>query len=337
MRKVPGRLYPFEPFLLAHLLLLHLLLFTRGIFIADFALLYSLSTALPTFTIQLVTGVVVRLLIEWRLGTLRSYVAAIRSRAWLTDSARLLFFAALIAHGYSWLKLFVPLINPALYDQQLADIDEALLLGLNPNAFFLNLFSNRAFLQIIDWSYATLFLATLFVGFSFFLSSPDREKRLRFIWGSALLWITGAWLYLALPSLGPAYAFGEIWSEVSSAMPRTNYLLARLMKNYTMVMNMGEGVSDPSINPQMGIGAFPSLHVAFHSYLFLWMRGINKVVRFVFGFLVFLIAVGSVITGWHYLIDSIAGALLAWAAYAIALRVPPRSLAGETTAPPATE
>jgi hypothetical protein len=52
----------------------------------------------------------------------------------------------------------------------------------------------------------------------------------------------------------------------------------------------------------------------------LWMRGRW---RLLFGVITLIIFLGSIITGWHYLIDSIAGIILAVICY-LAIAIPQR-------------
>ena len=67
----------------------------------------------------------------------------------------------------------------------------------------------------------------------------------------------------------------------------------------------------------MGIAAFPSLHVGFQTYVFLWMRRLWTSGEVLFGIFVVVIFLGSMITGWHYFIDGVAGAALALGCYVL--------------------
>src|SRR5262249_26055266 len=69
------------------------------------------------------------------------------------------------------------------------------------------------------------------------------------------------------------------------------------------------------INPSLGIAAFPSLHVASQLYSALWVRRLAPTLGFVLLLTVGVLFVGSIVTGWHYLIDSVAGLVLAGAAH----------------------
>ena len=68
------------------------------------------------------------------------------------------------------------------------------------------------------------------------------------------------------------------------------------------------------------MAAFPSLHVAFQTLVFLWMRRVWRWGEIVFGVFAVAILIGSLVTGWHYLIDGIAGIALAWLCYFFSAR-----------------
>src|SRR5260370_40179023 len=101
-----------------------------------------------------------------------------------------------MANVSGWIKLTVPLFPPRLFDQALWDLDRHLFFGLSPNIFFLDLFSNRPVLRAIDWSYASIFLYSTVIAFTFFLSAPGRRLRIAFITGNCVMWIAGAGLYM---------------------------------------------------------------------------------------------------------------------------------------------
>jgi hypothetical protein len=166
----------------------------------------------------------------------REYFRTIRSVEWLVDTLRLVVAAALVVFTYGWIKLTVPIYHPALFDQALWDLDQVLGFGVAPSVFFLDLLGIPAFLRTIDWLYANIFFASTIVASAYFFSEPRRHVRVGFANGYAVLWITGAWLYLAFPSLGPAYAFKDIWTVHGDTLRITQSLQALLMRNYQNVL-----------------------------------------------------------------------------------------------------
>lgn len=245
----------------------------------------------------------------------RAYLRILRSREWLLETARLVVGFALIIFAYGWIKLVVPIKHPVLLDQALWDVDQALFFGVAPSVFVLNLFGSDAALRVFDWSYANIFFASTLIAGAYFFSEPSRRVRIAFANGYALLWLAGAWLYMLVPSLGPAYRFPDIWMPHGETLTITQTLQAMLMRNYRNVID-GSG----PVSIVLGIAAFPSLHVAFQMYVCLWMRLLWRWGEVLFALFVVVIFLGSMITGWHYFIDGIAGLILGYLCYRLFFR-----------------
>lgn len=312
------RPYFFEVFALANLLLVGLL--ASGRLPGDGSPLRHVLAFAVVLGGQAVAGVAARLVIAL-VRRDRSYARRVRTAAWWLDTARLILFSAVAIITYGWIKLIVPITNPRLFDQALWDLDQLLFLGASPVLLFLDLFADRRFLAVIDWSYANIFYASSVIAYAWLLSAPGRRVRIAFANGNTVLWIAGGWLYMLIPAIGPAYRFPEIWFAHSEVLQTTQTLQALLMRNYQNVIRAasGEPVTAP-IRIAFGIGAFPSLHVAFQTYVFFWTRKLWRAGEVLFGIFAAVIFLGSMITGWHYLVDSIAGLLLAWLCYRVAWR-----------------
>jgi len=220
-----------------------------------------------------------------------------------------------MVHTYFWIKLVVPLLHPVLYDQLLWNVDRAMFGGYSPNILFLNIFKQPAVLQSIDWAYARIFFVSMSVAFMFFLSAPSRRLRAAFSNGNTLLWLIGAWLYMAIPSLGPAFRFPDVWLPFVYGLDMTQNFQGLLIRNYQAVLRLPVGGSLRDVQLMFGVAAFPSLHVAFQTFVFLWMRRLWIYGEIVFGVFTLVILIGSVVTGWHYLIDGIAGMIMAIVCY----------------------
>jgi PAP2 superfamily len=274
---------------------------------------------LLTVAIQAAVGVLIRAAVA-AVRRERGYFRVVRRRRWLLDTLRLVIGAALVIFVYGWIKLMVPVVHPALFDEALWDLDRLLCFGISPTVLALDLFSRPAVLRAVDWSYANIFAASIVIASGYFLSDPSRRIRVAFANGYGLLWIAGAWLYILVPSLGPAYRFPDIWMAHGESLRITQNFQSLLMRNYQNVLRAARGEPHGPISIVYGIGAFPSLHVAFQTYVFLWMRRLWTSGEVLFGVFVIVIFLGSMITGWHYLIDGIAGLLLALACYLVFAR-----------------
>ena len=293
-------------------------------FIAQQAV-HTLGIDLPMvigwFLLQTLAGMGVRLVLAYRRGAARELLATYRSAGWIVDTLRMAIFSGVWVHTYGWIKLAIPILHPRLFDQQLWNLDRAICFGYSPNIFLLTIFSAPPVLRAIDVTYGYLFFITLILAGSFFGSEPERRIRIAFMNSNTLLWLVGAWLYVAVPSLGPAYRFPEVWLPLAHLLQVTQFYQRLLMLNYDSMLSSLRGMQRP-VNILFGVAAFPSLHVGFQTLVFLWMRRLTKWGGTLFGICALVICIGSVVTGWHYLIDGIAGALLAWGCYIAACRVP---------------
>lgn len=310
-RRVWKRPYFFEVATIINLLIITAL--TNPLVLTS--VMSTFGSFIPTLGGYALTGVFVRAAVAWYRGELRAYVRILRSPGWLVDSARLIVFGALMVHTYFWIKLVVPILHARLYDQELWDMDQAMFFGFSPTELFLNVFANGTVLKVIDWSYARIFFVSMSVAFMFFLSSPSRRLRAAFSNGNTILWLAGAWLYMFVPSLGPAFRFPDVWLPFAYGLDITQHFQAFLIKNYQAVRRLPFGGSVADVQLMLGVAAFPSLHVGFQAFAFLWMRRLWVYGEIVFGIFALVILIGSVVTGWHYLIDGIAGILLAWLSY----------------------
>ena len=239
----------------------------------------------------------------------RDYFHIIRTRAWLLETARMVIGFALIIFTYGWIKLVVPIKHPVLLDQVLWDLDQTIFFGVAPSVFFLNLFGGDAVLRAVDWSYANIFFASTLIANAYFFSEPSRRIRVAFANGYSVLWLTGAWLYMLIPSIGPAYRFHDVWMPHGDNLRITQTIQAMLMRNYRNVTGGGP------VSIVFGIAAFPSLHVAFQMFACLWMRRLWRWGEVLFAFFVVVIFLGSMITGWHYFVDGLAGLILGYVCY----------------------
>lgn len=307
MRKRP---YFVEVFALANLIAAALVTGPRA-FVPSWGWLFTMAVVL---VLQAAAGIAVRLVIDL-VRRRRGYLRRIRRRAWILETVRIVAAMAVVSFTYGWIKQIIPAMHPRLVDQELWNIDQALFFGLAPTLFLLDLLGNHLFLLVIDWSYAFIFYASTVVAGAYFFSEPASRIRLAFTNGNALLWLGGGWLYHLAPSLGPAYRFPEIWLAFDDALLRTQQLQALLMSNYQNAVRALRGEPHAPLNMVLSIAAFPSLHVAFQTYVFFWMRKLWTSGEVLFGVFAAAIFLGSMITGWHYLIDGLAGLAMAWACW----------------------
>jgi hypothetical protein len=322
--RAKGAVYPYpllDVIVLIHVALVHLLLRSNGLALGVGALVNTLSKVGPPLAASALAGLAVRAGWEWWHGRGREYLALLGRGRWLLSTARLLVGAILTSHFYLWLKLAVPLINARSYDQELWDLDRLLFFGVSPNELLVGSLSLPAFVRAMDLIYVIAFFVSVSIAIPLILAIPDDRRRFAYFIGHSALWIAGAWLYLLIPSLGPAYRFPDVWTEVYMLFRESRHLQYDLLQNYIRVTNFRDSGVLSSVNVAYGIAAFPSLHVGFQCFLMFWARRYSRALSWVLGLVVLAMFVGSILTGWHYAIDGIAGLLLAALCYRLGIRL----------------
>lgn len=314
------RVHPYEWIVAISLIAAHILFAVTKTPVPPSWILYSLVLLAPSFLGMLLGGVVLRLLFSiFTRSTLR-YLRQTWSVEWMVETVRIAVSFVLLIHVYGWMKVMLPLTNPRTFDQALWQVDRLLLFGMSPNVLFLNLFPPPV-LSFIDQFYELAFVLLLNLGIMLGLTHASTRYRVAFCTASAVLWSGGAWLYTLIPSLGPAYAFPDVWAESWRHLSTSRLGQYHLWKNYELVIRMKGGLGASNVNFFFGVAAFPSLHVAWEAMLALWARVTGRPFAvLLFAFTLFTL-LGSVVTGWHYLIDGIAGFALAAIACAVGMRV----------------
>lgn len=253
-------------------------------------------------------------------GRSRRFLAATLRPASSLDLVRLLVVASLVYFGHVWLKIIVPFLNPRLFDPALARLDAAIHFGLNPGPFALGLFPWPPLWRAMDVYYAG-FVPLTMAGLAWFLTAPSRPDRARFAAGFALLWIAGAWLYVACPALGPCYVFPADWAEAGRNFPLQGGMQNLLMGHYRSLLSAAARHETMRVVPLLGIGAMPSLHVAAHAFLALFALKRSRPLGLFFAAATVLTFYGSLVTGWHYAVDGYVGLVLAFVCWRVGERL----------------
>jgi hypothetical protein len=224
------------------------------------------------------------------------------------------------------LKSFIHLINPRVYDRQLFALDRSLHFGHSPTLFFVALFNQPAFLNFMDIYYTYVDYILFLLGTSSMYALLDSRRRMQFGAAFVLMWIVSTVLYLVIPSWGPAFSATPLVEPALRFMPRTLWLQTQL---YRELSSLVRAPMAPRAVYFGSVAAFPSLHVAYVTLLAIAARHVAR-----FGFAIAIVAValmqiGSVITGYHFMIDGYAGVAIAagswWLARATeSISVPPR-------------
>jgi hypothetical protein len=161
-------------------------------------------------------------------------------------------------------------------------------------------------------------VTTVFYTMAFFSAMPGELVRRRFMSSCVFLWTLGAWIYMAVPALGPIYAFPQVWHDLLDEMPRARAAQIALWENYQRIL-AGRTGGLRRFNPTLGVAAMPSLHVGAHWLFALWSRRRARVLFVPFVIATLLTLIGSILTGWHYAVDAYVGILLAWLCFRLSV------------------
>lgn len=308
-RRFPLRMY--EILAITNLVAVHLFLARTGMAPPFGEFIDTLATYVPQFLILIALGIAVRTVRATFSGALGPWLARLRRWRWWIETLRLTLAIGLVLHAYAFVKVLLPLATSRQADALLWEIDRALLFGHSPSVLFLELFSGPTSLRLVDWTYEHLFQWSLYGAIAFGLSSPSNRLRVALTSAMSWLWVCGGWLYYTLPSLGPIYAFPEIWAAHEQYLIRSRHLQSELLRNFTNVLHTARTGQPRPIHIMYGIAAFPSLHVAFQSFLALFAARAAPRWTLTATLIAGTIFLGSVVTGWHYLVDAVAGVIMA--------------------------
>jgi hypothetical protein len=256
-----------------------------------------------------------------RSGRLRPSRAALRdvwrerwgaARAVAVGSAVVSFYVTYLA--YRNLKSVVPLLRPGeLFDRQLGDLDRRLFAGNDPAALLHTLLGTDSSAHLLSLVYGLFFM---FVPLSLALAlvfSRDLQAGLFYVTALSLNWPLAAICYFLLPSLGPVYAEPAAFADLpTTAVSRLQTLL---------IETRIEFLRDPTAaGSAQSIGAFASLHVSifFTAALATNLLKLGRGVKLATWGLCALTAIATIYFGWHYVLDDVAGLIIAVTALALA-------------------
>ncbi|HXI12330.1 MAG TPA: phosphatase PAP2 family protein [Thermoanaerobaculia bacterium] len=307
-----------EILILGQTAILTLMLLWRSPGVVARDLVASLGPFYISVILMSVAGVAGRSLWAVARGSFQNYWLAIRTRDWVMLSVRLCILQMAMMTFYSLLKLFIPLFNPRSFDRELWELDRLLFFGFSPNSFLLELFKSPALLRFIDFVYSRIFFGVVLLASPFIISRTDSSHRVAFFIGNSVLWSIAVLIYILIPSIGPIYRFPEVFAGTDAFFPHSRNFQILLMKNYIAFVRVLEGLAPAHLSLSFGVAAFPSMHVGFESFVAMWLSRESRRVGALVWLLTGITIIGSVATGWHYLVDAIAGLLLAWLCFLLA-------------------
>jgi hypothetical protein len=201
------------------------------------------------------------------------------------------------------LKSMVPFINDRTYDAEMARLDHVLLLGHDPSVFTHHLFGTGIAAHVFSTVYTGWMLlipASIAIALVW---TRHTSAGSWYVTAVAFDWGLGALFYLLLPSVGPIYTHPERFSGLPETI--TSRLAADIWETRLAVLD-----DRFAAGTLQTIAAFPSLHVAIMVTICLIVEyvGLSRWIRIASWMFLLLTVIATVYFGWHYFIDTIAGA-----------------------------
>lgn len=220
-----------------------------------------------------------------------------------------LFHAVTVIHTN--LQQRIPEVNSQVYDTTFAWLDSALCLGADPVAVLAQtrLLAEPLVARFFDLVYVSWYFVKLPL-VAYFLLTSCRRRAQAFLFAFLQMWIAHIAMVLAWPSLGPVFVTPDLFAELN--LPAAHAIQETVWAGYS------ESLAHPEqyrVFMYEGMSAFPSLHVGLVGLYALFLSGSRRWVVWFAWVYVLLILAGSCVTGWHYLVDGIAGigmAAVAW-------------------------
>lgn len=203
--------------------------------------------------------------------------------------------------SFTTFKTLMPALRGGFpYDRLHADLDVLLHGGIDPGPVLMALFSNPHLQSALQWNYAAVWMAMTFVPI-FFVVLQARGLRLRYCLSFVLVWaLLGNLIACGFLSAGPAF-YAQVTGDVArfgSQMQALDGSMSALFQAY-----LWDNYARDSLELGSGISAFPSIHVGMAMMNALFLRDVNRIAGMFGMAYVAVVAVSSVLFGWHYAID----------------------------------
>ncbi len=208
--------------------------------------------------------------------------------------------------SYRNLKNFLPFIREGTQDPLLKAVDEALLFGHDPAILLHGIFGEGFSAHVLSFIYL-LYLPLVPISIvAWVVWSRNISYGYWFVTAQVLGWTLGTASYYAIPSLGPAFYYVWLYSDLE------NTGVTQLQNS--LFYGRADVMWDPfNTEGVQSVAGFASLHVAItliaalvahYTVRHAWIRW-SIWVFFV------LTVIATIYFGWHYIADDIAGALIA--------------------------
>jgi hypothetical protein len=208
--------------------------------------------------------------------------------------------------GYRNLKNFLPFIREGTQDPMLKSVDEFLFFGGDPAVFLHQVLGEGVSAHVLSFIYL-IFLPLVPISVTAWLVwSRNISFGYWFVTAQCLCWALGTASYYAIPSLGPAFYYVWLYTDLENT--GVTQLQDALFSGRTDVR------FDPfNADGVQSVAGFASLHVAIVLCMALVAHYTVRHVWIRWGLWIFFVltVIATIYFGWHYIADDIAGAAIA--------------------------
>ena len=209
--------------------------------------------------------------------------------------------------SYRNLKSYLPFVTDANHDVALLDFERGLFFGTDPAQLLHSLLGTGVTAHVLSFVYLA-FLTFVPVSLGAALIWAKRlGPGLWYVTSLSMTWLLGVVSYYLLPALGPYYVRPALFAD----LPQTG--VVDLQEK--LLAHRAEVLADPAAtNAVQSIAAFASLHIAvlMVAALIAHLTGAPRWLRVGLWTFLGLTAVATIYFGWHYVIDDVAGAAIAF-------------------------
>lgn len=224
--------------------------------------------------------------------------------------ARMIIALFLGFYAFSHMKVLIPLVNSANYDDLFSQMDKFLFFGHSPTLLLLNI-KSAFFAKLMSLSYASFYAAFPVSFAAAFLSRNTIEMR-RLVLGIILICLFGLTIFYLFPSLGPLFYTPELFAEIPNKWQKI------LWDGHLAIQ---ANRSNFTASPFLGIAALPSLHGAHALFLVLIAHKYHRKLFYAYLPWITLLYISTVYLGWHYVVDLMVGAVIAFICLKMTLRM----------------
>ncbi|GFE63066.1 phosphatase PAP2 family protein [Litoreibacter roseus] len=226
----------------------------------------------------------------------------------------LVFFAC-----FAYFKSIIPLYDAFSWDPAFAEIDRAMHFGRYPHEWLMPIFGTPFMTTSLNVAYHAWFFLLYFFMFVAWFAHKNQRARMTFLIALLLTWGVGGNLLATLfASAGPVYyeglGYGTDYVPLMDALntfAQTSPVWA--LDVQTMLWDSYVGPTEPN----EGISAMPSMHVASSTLLAIGAFSFRRWAGIVMTIFLIIILIGSVHLAWHYAIDGYAGILITFVLWKI--------------------